>query len=142
MEERVPGRRRVAAARVAVELLEHGNEGREAGARSHHQDVLEVRRALGQGEIPHDALYVGEPVVLLRFDPSEERLGEPAQHSVLSLLEHDVVLGRFTESLLDRKSTRLNSSHLVISYAVLCLKKKEISTENGGNSSSLHVGII
>ena len=24
----------------------------------------------------------------------------------------------------DRKSTRLNSSHLVISYAVFCLKKK------------------
>src|SRR5256885_13712411 len=28
--------------------------------------------------------------------------------------------------LLDRKSTRLNSSHLVISYAVFCLKKKRI----------------
>src|SRR5256885_2242761 len=27
-------------------------------------------------------------------------------------------------STLDRKSTRLNSSHLVISYAVFCLKKK------------------
>src|SRR5205807_9015959 len=27
-------------------------------------------------------------------------------------------------SPLDRKSTRLNSSHLVISYAVFCLKKK------------------
>ena len=27
-------------------------------------------------------------------------------------------------TVLDRKSTRLNSSHLVISYAVLCLKKK------------------
>src|SRR2546426_7579878 len=27
-------------------------------------------------------------------------------------------------SFLDRKSTRLNSSHLVISYAVFCLKKK------------------
>src|SRR5256885_12343472 len=27
----------------------------------------------------------------------------------------------------DRKSTRLNSSHLVISYAVFCLKKKEQS---------------
>src|SRR5256885_2404445 len=26
---------------------------------------------------------------------------------------------------LDRKSTRLNSSHLVISYAVFCLKKKD-----------------
>src|ERR1039457_7583975 len=27
--------------------------------------------------------------------------------------------------ILDRKSTRLNSSHLVISYAVFCLKKKK-----------------
>src|SRR5256885_12848694 len=33
----------------------------------------------------------------------------------------DLVPYRFT---LDRKSTRLNSSHLVISYAVFCLKKK------------------
>src|SRR5256885_8576235 len=28
-------------------------------------------------------------------------------------------------ALIDRKSTRLNSSHLVISYAVFCLKKKK-----------------
>src|SRR5256885_7679145 len=28
----------------------------------------------------------------------------------------------------DRKSTRLNSSHLVISYAVFCLKKKKLNT--------------
>src|SRR5256885_11678054 len=28
----------------------------------------------------------------------------------------------------DRKSTRLNSSHLVISYAVFCLKKKKHNT--------------
>src|SRR2546426_8480264 len=27
----------------------------------------------------------------------------------------------------DRKSTRLNSSHLVISYAVFCLKKKKVA---------------
>src|SRR2546426_7845721 len=33
-----------------------------------------------------------------------------------------VVGGR---SVVDRKSTRLNSSHLVISYAVFCLKKKK-----------------
>src|SRR5256885_3787774 len=32
---------------------------------------------------------------------------------------------RFGESRQDRKSTRLNSSHLVISYAVFCLKKKK-----------------
>src|SRR5438034_8850838 len=30
---------------------------------------------------------------------------------------------------LDRKSTRLNSSHTVISYAVFCLKKKKIQTQ-------------
>src|SRR2546426_7250119 len=33
--------------------------------------------------------------------------------------------GGVTVSYLDRKSTRLNSSHLVISYAVFCLKKKK-----------------
>src|SRR5256885_9376552 len=31
---------------------------------------------------------------------------------------------RHPGDVLDRKSTRLNSSHLVISYAVFCLKKK------------------
>src|SRR5437899_3387014 len=30
----------------------------------------------------------------------------------------------------DRKSTRLNSSHLGISYAVFCLKKKKITKKN------------
>src|SRR5256885_3052294 len=35
----------------------------------------------------------------------------------------DHEMGRILE---DRKSTRLNSSHLVISYAVFCLKKKNI----------------
>src|SRR5688500_20016110 len=33
-------------------------------------------------------------------------------------------LARSERFELDRKSTRLNSSHLVISYAVFCLKKK------------------
>src|SRR5256885_4053639 len=35
------------------------------------------------------------------------------------------LLGRHLGDLQDRKSTRLNSSHLVISYAVFCLKKKK-----------------
>src|SRR5258708_27263286 len=30
----------------------------------------------------------------------------------------------------DRKSTRLNSSHQIISYAVFCLKKKKKTTQN------------
>src|SRR5687768_18327227 len=35
-----------------------------------------------------------------------------------------VDLGRIAGSVVDRKSTRLNSSHGYISYAVFCLKKK------------------
>src|SRR5256885_5722305 len=40
------------------------------------------------------------------------------EFSVLSLVSHN-------PGITDRKSTRLNSSHLVISYAVFCLKKKK-----------------
>src|SRR5256885_6530754 len=36
---------------------------------------------------------------------------------------------------IDRKSTRLNSSHLVISYAVFCLKKKKETIKAGRSSS-------
>src|SRR5256885_12641160 len=35
--------------------------------------------------------------------------------------------GVVPQSFEDRKSTRLNSSHLVISYAVFCLKKQKIT---------------
>src|SRR5438034_6169846 len=48
-----------------------------------------------------------------------EKLRPPQRFSELSI--------QFFDSLfrtLDRKSTRLNSSHTVISYAVFCLKKK------------------
>src|SRR5256885_15960561 len=49
-------------------------------------------------------------------------------------MEHETVdvatfIGRMVQHTMpkgDRKSTRLNSSHLVISYAVFCLKKKKI----------------
>src|ERR687898_2845971 len=41
-------------------------------------------------------------------------------------------IGRIiTNGWSDRKSTRLNSSHLVISYAVFCLKKKKNETRQG-----------
>src|SRR2546426_4330857 len=36
----------------------------------------------------------------------------------------------------DRKSTRLNSSHLVISYAVFCLKKKKTTKTQTLNTST------
>src|SRR5947207_7591626 len=35
------------------------------------------------------------------------------------------------QELIDRKSTRLNSSHTVISYAVFCLKKKRKQSADG-----------
>src|SRR2546426_7931556 len=41
--------------------------------------------------------------------------------------EHFLQVPARTQRSADRKSTRLNSSHLVISYAVFCLKKKKIS---------------
>src|SRR2546426_8031741 len=43
------------------------------------------------------------------------------------VLGHVLGAGR---SVPDRKSTRLNSSHLVISYAVFCLKKKKKHERN------------
>src|ERR1039457_607887 len=39
---------------------------------------------------------------------------------------------------IDRKSTRLNSSHLVISYAVFCLKKKTLDTSMPGAVGFIH----
>src|SRR5258708_31617743 len=58
---------------------------------------------------------------------AEERLGvarfelrdEPAIEIELRRQEFDF------DRWLDRKSTRLNSSHQIISYAVFCLKKKK-----------------
>src|SRR5256885_8557636 len=48
-------------------------------------------------------------------------------------------LFRFTQEKTDRKSTRLNSSHLVISYAVFCLKKKKRSIEALISAAASHL---
>src|SRR5256885_10971924 len=56
------------------------------------------------------------------------KLNEPPNHQRLSVLRLEAApcfcAGTAQLLTLDRKSTRLNSSHLVISYAVFCLKKK------------------
>src|SRR2546426_6798779 len=44
------------------------------------------------------------------------------------LMSDSLHLRSFVDVRGDRKSTRLNSSHLVISYAVFCLKKKKKTT--------------
>src|SRR5256885_6150796 len=50
-----------------------------------------------------------------------------------------VVGGLWNGDARDRKSTRLNSSHLVISYAVFCLKKKKHSVVQTHSNTILHV---
>src|SRR5437899_9114871 len=54
-------------------------------------------------------------VLLKRAAGIAKGSGEPNKNKV----------GKVTEKQEDRKSTRLNSSHLGISYAVFCLKKKK-----------------
>src|SRR5438034_6672149 len=78
-------------------------------------ETAAVLLTLGQRGIRH--------VVFARYDDHPLRLRE-----VLSQEE-----ARAASRLLDRKSTRLNSSHTVISYAVFCLKKKKPNTQTTFN---------
>src|SRR5256885_7275974 len=69
-------------------------------------------------------LHVGKPRILALVLPVHA-------HERIALRQLEVVLGAYghgpgRHGARDRKSTRLNSSHLVISYAVFCLKKKNI----------------
>src|SRR5256885_4392720 len=47
-----------------------------------------------------------------------------AEEIRIGAMQKDCRPNNFVRNHEDRKSTRLNSSHLVISYAVFCLKKK------------------
>src|SRR5947199_2344416 len=79
----------------------------------------------------HDALPIF-PLTLSRRHwrrPSSDRV-QPLKAAPSSGADDD----RASRSVVDRKSTRLNSSHLGISYAVFCLKKKK---ERSGKNPSL-----
>src|SRR5690625_5904759 len=52
------------------------------------------------------------------------------------------VVAKIAKSLGDRKSTRLNSSHVAISYAVFCLKKKKKKTKKRNNQRKEHSSSI
>src|SRR2546426_2781637 len=71
---------------------------------------------------------------IARPRPAEDETCQPLQVKSDSDLDERSVIAKprgedADISGLDRKSTRLNSSHLVISYAVFCLKKKKKSIE-------------
>src|SRR5690606_39864185 len=88
----------------------------------------------------HDALPIfgkdeekmglhGSRTVQLTFEdmkvPAENRLGEEGEGFKIAMANLDVGRIGIAAQALDRKSTRLNSSHVKISYAVFCLKKKK-----------------
>src|SRR3712207_7755801 len=75
---------------------------------AHEQHAADLRHRLDEEDARHDRVP--------REVPLEERLVDRA------VLDADDTLARLH---LDRKSTRLNSSHANISYAVFCLKKKK-----------------
>src|SRR5207244_13315621 len=59
----------------------------------------------------------------------------PSRSRTMSAIRSAIAVGlpssisAIAERIADRKSTRLNSSHQIISYAVCCLKKKNAATD-------------
>src|SRR2546426_7091273 len=66
------------------------------------------------------------------------RLAKEGGADMVKVLGDPGVVKAIVRDLQDRKSTRLNSSHLVISYAVFCLKKKKPKNKVVFNNSILH----
>src|SRR2546427_6945294 len=75
----------------------------------------------------HDALPIS------RLPPAVSRAHPVGRKWCCHSAGHEWVLA---SKLTDRKSTRLNSSHSQISYAVFCLKKKKAEKLHGARSCS------
>src|SRR3712207_8060399 len=71
----------------------------------------------------HDAL----PILHCRSQALSSFLKELATRGLITIIRRGQ--GKTNLYQLDRKSTRLNSSHANISYAVFCLKKKKATVE-------------
>src|SRR5438034_8414691 len=118
-------------------LAERGRDARRAEPGAHnfvdqHPHVLVGERLEGLRETARD-LARDAPAVLRVGEPPSGPLGGPHRPQVGrdDFARQEVILHERAQDppdpLLargDRKSTRLNSSHTVISYAVFCLKKK------------------
>src|SRR5438445_4197932 len=88
--------------------------------------VFMIRRPPGSTLFPYTTLFRSpRAVARSRSQFLPPRLRVRADRGSVSLCR----LGELG-SLLDRKSTRLNSSHANISYDVFCLKKKKLSRPN------------
>src|SRR2546430_5315359 len=56
----------------------------------------------------------------------QPRIAHPFRYPSLGVSSESTAASEVSALLIDRKSTRLNSSHSQISYAVFCLKKKNV----------------
>src|SRR5258708_28199957 len=80
------------------------------------------RSALNDGKL----MQTGTPVDLLANPDNDYVRKLVGADNILRQLEYLPVIDALDNEpeAVDRKSTRLNSSHQIISYAVFCLKKK------------------
>src|SRR5256885_6642547 len=92
-----------------------------------------IRRPPRSTLFPYTTLF--RSYALEKHDGSE--VNQYAQRIISSPGKQDGLVWRNAE---DRKSTCLNSSHLVISYAVFCLKKKKNNSRR--NLGELIYGIM
>src|SRR5688572_31398073 len=82
-----------------------------------------IRRPPRSTLFPYTTLFRSEAPLAEASDSVNEKTKEQLLEQVCSLVSP----GKDVVAILDRKSTRLNSSHSQISYAVFCLKKKKTS---------------
>src|SRR3712207_8623546 len=89
-----------------------------------------IRRPPRSPPFPYTTLFrsveTRRPLLIedIRTDPRIPIRDRLLARGIRTLLLIPLFLGEEAIGLLDRKSTRLNSSHANISYAVFCLKKK------------------
>src|SRR5256885_3593831 len=85
-----------------------------------------IRRPPRSTLFPYTTLFRSKPRREgLRDAEDREVVGRHADRERGGALHVVLCRGVVVPANKDRKSTRLNSSHLVISYAVFCLKKKK-----------------
>src|SRR3712207_7800835 len=89
-----------------------------------------IRRPPRSTLFPYTTLFRSCPVLFAPAMHTEMWFHPATVENVATLRRRDAIVlepasGRLTGSDRDRKSTRLNSSHANISYAVFCLKKKK-----------------
>src|SRR2546430_13686524 len=105
-----------------------------------------IRRPPRSTLFPYTTLFRSLESTFPGVSLSELAVIEGRLHSSLSSRQHWILSARkqlaFSKNIAavgDRKSTRLNSSHSQISYAVFCLKKKKQTGEQYDNTSLTNV---